>query len=152
MGIRNIGKKAADLLADTFGSLQKVMEADAEKLTAINGFGVTMADSVLEFFSHEQSRHLVERLRQAGVNMLAAHKEIGSAFAGKTFVLTGKFPTMSRSEATQFVEAHGGKVSSTPSSKTDYVVAGEDAGSKLTKAQSLGIKVISEEELIKMAD
>lgn len=152
LGIRNIGKKAADLLADTFGSLQEVMEADAEKLTAINGFGATMADSVLEFFSHEQSRHLVERLKQAGVNMLAAHKETGSAFAGKTFVLTGKFPTMSRSEASQFVEAHGGKVSSTPSSKTDYVVAGEDAGSKLTKAQSLGIAVISEEELIKMAD
>lgn len=152
LGIRNIGKKAADLLAFEFKSMEGLMNASKDDIIAIEGFGEIMADSVIDFFSHETSHHLIEKLKNAGVNMSCANSDKGTAFDGLIFVLTGKFPNMTRSEAEKFITDLGGKVSSSVSSKTDYVVAGEDAGSKLNKANSLGVKVISEEELIKLAD
>ncbi len=152
LGIRNIGKKAAELLASEFKSIDDLLNATKDDIIAIEGFGEIMAESVVEYFSDENSRKLIEKFKTSGVNMTSQTTETGSTLSGFTFVLTGKFPTMSRSEAEKLVIRCGGKVSSSVSSKTDYVVAGEDAGSKLTKANSLGIKVITEEELIKMAE
>lgn len=152
LGIRNIGKKAAELLALEFKDINNLMEAKKDDIIAIEGFGETMADSVVEYFSSDSAVKLINNLKQAGVNLISTNSPTGSSLNGLTFVLTGKFPTMSRSEAEKLVVSLGGKVSSSVSSKTSYVVAGEDAGSKLTKANSLGIKVISEEELLKMAD
>ncbi len=151
LGIRNIGKKAAELLTAKFNTIEDLLNASKDDIIAIEGFGETMADSVLEYFSTESAQQLIERLKNAGVNMTSDTKTTGTALAGLTFVLTGKFPTLSRNEAEKLVVSCGGKVSSSVSSKTDYVVAGEDAGTKLTKANSLGIKVITEDELIKMA-
>ena len=152
LGIRNIGKKAAELLASQFKSIDNLLNATKDDIIAIEGFGEIMADSVVEYFSDEASRKLIEKFKSAGVNMTSKNTEIASTLSGLTFVLTGKFPTMSRSDAEKLVVRYGGKVSSSVSSKTDYVVAGEDAGSKLTKANSLRIKVITEEELLKMAE
>ncbi len=152
LGIRNIGKKAAELLALEFKNIETLMEAKKDDIIAIEGFGETMAESVVQYFSTDSAAKLIEAFKQAGVNLTSSNSPIGSSLSGLTFVLTGKFPKMSRSEAEKLVASLGGKVSSSVSAKTDYVVAGEDAGSKLTKANSLGIKVISEEELLKMAD
>ena len=152
LGIRNIGKKAAELLASQFKSIDNLLNATKDDIIAIEGFGEIMADSVVEYFSDEASRKLIEKFKSAGVNMTSKTTKIASTLSGLTFVLTGKFPTMSRSDAEKLVVRYGGKVSSSVSSKTDYVVAGEDAGSKLTKANSLRIKVITEEELLKMAE
>lgn len=152
LGIRNIGKKAAELLALEFKNIDNLMDAKKDDIIAIEGFGETMAYSVVDYFSNNTAIELINRLKQAGVNLVSTNSPTGSSLSGLTFVLTGKFPTMSRSEAEKLVVSLGGKVSSSVSAKTSYVVAGEDAGSKLTKANSLGIKVISEEELLKMAD
>ncbi len=148
LGIRHIGQKAAKLLADRFGSMEAIMEASAEEISAIDGFGEIMAESAARFFSLPQSRHFVEQLRLAGVNM-EQQKEEGAAdrrFAGMTFVLTGTLPTLKRDEASAIIERYGGKTAGSVSKKTSLVLAGEDAGSKLTKAQQLGIRIIDEEE------
>ncbi len=145
LGIRHIGQKAAKLLADHCGSMEAVMAATAEQLTAIEGFGEIMARSVVEFFALEQSRALVARLAAVGVNMLCQTRRADDRFAGMTFVLTGTLPTLTRAEATAMIEAHGGKASGSVSKKTTYVLAGEEAGSKLIKAQQLGVAVIDEE-------
>lgn len=150
LGIRHIGEKAAKLLASHFGSMEAVMAASAEEIAAIDGFGGVMAQSVESFFSLEPSRVLVERLAQAGVNMTAQTTRVDDRFAGLTFVLTGTLPTMKRSEAAALVEQYGGKTAGSVSKKTDYVLAGEDAGSKLTKAQQLGIPVIDEAAFLAM--
>ena len=152
LGIRNIGKKAAELLALEFKDIDALMDAKKDDIITIEGFGETIAESVCRYFTSNSARKLIDAFKQAGVNLISTNSPIGSSLSGLTFVLTGKFPTMSRSEAEKFVVSLGGKVSSSVSAKTNYVVAGEDAGSKLTKANSLGIKVISEEELLKMAD
>lgn len=152
LGIRNIGKKAAELLASQFKSIDNLLNATKDDIIAIEGFGEIMAESVVEYFAEENSRKLIDKFKASGVNMTTQLAETGTVLSGLTFVLTGKFPTMSRSEAEKLVVRCGGKVSSGVSSKTDYVVAGEDAGSKLTKANSLGIKVITEQELLKMAE
>ena len=152
LGIRNIGKKAAELLTDKFNTVEDLLGAKKDDIIAIEGFGEVMAESVLEYLSSDFAKSTIEKLKMAGVNMTSTTEKAGNSLEGLTFVLTGKFPTMSRSEAEKLVVRSGGKVSSSVSSKTDYVVAGEDAGSKLTKANSLGIKVITEEELIKMAE
>ncbi len=152
LGIRNIGKKAAELLALEFKDIDTLMEAKKDNIIAIEGFGETMADSVVAYFSSNSAKKLIDAFKQAGVNLVSTNSPTGSSLSGLSFVLTGKFPTMSRSEAEKLVVSLGGKVSSSVSAKTSYVVAGEDAGSKLTKANSLGIKVISEEELLKMAN
>lgn len=150
LGIRHIGQKAGKLLSDKFGSMDAIINATAEDICEIEGFGEIMAQSVVDFFSHKESLELIEKLRDYGVNMESKKVVKGNIFEGKTFVLTGTLPTMTRGEATKIIEEFGGKASSSVSKKTDYVLAGEDAGSKLKKANDLGVTVISEEEFRNM--
>lgn len=146
LGIRHIGEKAAKLLAKRFGDMDAILSATAEDISAIDGFGAVMAQSVVAFFALEPSRELVARLRDAGVNMQSQTVVKDARFAGKTFVLTGTLPTLTRSEASALIEQYGGKTSGSVSKKTDYVLAGEEAGSKLVKAQQLGITILDEEQ------
>ncbi len=146
LGIRHIGQKAAKLLSEHFGSMEAIMNASEEALSAIDGFGGIMARAVVDYFSHPSSRHLVEQLAALGVNMVDTTERKDDRFAGMTFVLTGTLPTMTRNEAAELIERYGGKTSGSVSKKTSIVLAGEEAGSKLVKAQQLGIRVINEEE------
>ena len=146
LGIRHIGQKAAKLLAARFGTMDALIAADTDEVCRIDGFGEVMARSVTAFFALEPSRRLVERLAACGVNMTAQQTRTDARFAGMTFVLTGTLPTLTRSEATAMIESHGGKTAGSVSKKTSVVLAGEDAGSKLTKAQQLGIRIIDEDE------
>ena len=150
LGIRNIGQKAADALAQNFGTMDAVMTASSEDISAIDGFGDVMAKSLIEYFSLPQSKKLIEKLKEHGVLMEAEKKVVSEKLHGFTFVLTGTLPTMSRDEASAIIIASGGKVASSVSKKTDYVLAGEKAGSKLNKAESLGIKIIDENEFMEM--
>jgi DNA ligase (NAD+) len=150
LGIRNIGTVAAAALASRFGSLEKCFDATKEELCAIEDFGEITADSVIDFFSHEGNRMLCQRLIDLGLTVSSTAAPTGDKLAGATFVLTGTLPTMSRDEASTLIKQNGGKVTGSVSKKTTYVVAGSDAGSKLTKAQTLGVKIISEEELLAM--
>ena len=150
LGIRNIGAVAAAALASRFGTLEAAMEATAEDLCAIPDFGEITALCVVNYFSHEQNRALCRRLTEAGLVTKSTAAPTSDRYAGKTFVLTGTLPTMSRDEASALIKAQGGKVSGSVSKKTDYVVAGEAAGSKLTKANELGITVIDEATLLEM--
>lgn len=150
LGIRHIGQKAAALLAEHFETMDTLMQATKEKILEIDGFGEVMADSVVQFFALPQSKELVHTLQALGVNMRSQKEIVDERFKGKTFVLTGTLPTMTRSEAGKMIESYGGKTSSSVSKKTDYVLAGEDAGSKLTKAQTLGVPILSETEFLEM--
>ena len=150
LGIRNIGVVAATALAARYGTLDAVMNATVEELCTIPDFGEITALCVVDFFSHEQNRALCQRLADAGVLTVSTATPTGDKFAGVTFVITGTLPTMSRDEASALIKAQGGKVAGSVSSKTAYVVAGEAAGSKLTKARELGVTVIDEAELLKM--
>ncbi len=150
LGIRNIGEVAATALAVRYGSLEALMNATKEELCEIEDFGEITAGCVVDFFSHEGNRQLCKKLAEAGLVTHSVSEPVGELLAGATFVLTGTLPTMSRDEASALIKAAGGKVSGSVSKKTTYVVAGEAAGSKLTKAQSLGVKIISEEELLKL--
>ncbi len=150
LGIRLIGSKAAKNIAGHFGNIDAIMSATAEEVSAIDDVGDKMAESLVHYFSEPETKELIERMKAAGVNMVAEERPTGGSFDGKTFVLTGTLPTLKRSEAQKIIEDNGGKVSGSVSKKTDYVVAGEEAGSKLDKANSLGIAVITEEELLKM--
>ena len=150
LGIRNIGQKAADALAQNFGTMDAVMTASSEDISAIDGFGDVMAKSLIEYFSLPQSKKLIEKLKEHGVLMEAEKKVVSDKLHGFTFVLTVTLPTMSRDEASAIIIASGGKVASSVSKKTDYVLAGEKAGSKLNKAESLGIKIIDENEFMEM--
>ena len=149
-GIRNIGDKAAALLAEHFGSLQAIREATEEQIGEINGFGGVMAQSVTEFFAKDGTTDLVHRLADAGVNMQWKGEPKGNKLAGKTLVVTGTLETLSRSEAEALIVKNGGKASGSVSKKTAYVVAGAAAGSKLTKAQALGVPVLTEAEFLAM--
>ena len=149
-GIRHIGAKAAKLLSVNFGTLEKIMSATKEEILLIDGFGEIMAESAVEFFALEPTKKMIEELQKAGVNMKSLAEVKDNRFQGMTFVLTGTLPTMSRSEASEIIEGFSGKTSSSVSKKTTYVLAGEDAGSKLTKAQTLGITIISEEDFKEM--
>lgn len=144
LGIRNIGDKAAALLAEHFGSLQAVRDASLEQLCEIDGFGAVMAQSVQEFFAKDGTTDLLNRLQEAGINMQWKGAKKGTALAGKTLVVTGTLPTLSRQEAEALIVQNGGKATGSVSKKTSYVVAGAAAGSKLTKAQTLGIPVLDE--------
>lgn len=144
LGIRNIGDKAAALLAEHFGSMEAIRSAGIEQMCEIDGFGSVMAQSVREFFDKEGTSDLLARLEKAGVNMQWTGTPKGTALAGKTLVVTGTLPTLSRQEAEALIVQNGGKASGSVSKKTSYVVAGTAAGSKLTKAQALGIPVIDE--------
>lgn len=151
LGIRFVGERTAEILADTFGSLDKIRGADAETLQQADEVGPKVAQSIVEFFREERNLKLVERLREAGLQFEhEVKKKAGGALAGRTFVLTGTLPAMTREEATARIEAAGGKVTASVSKKTSYVVAGAEAGSKLQKAQTLGVPVIDEAELIRM--
>lgn len=151
LGIRNIGQKAATLLCERFGNMDRIIGADTEEISSIDTFGNIMAESVVKAFREPHRLELIRRLREAGVNMNYTKKSAGDGrFNGITFVLTGTLPTMKRDEAKVLIESFGGKVSGSVSKKTGYVVAGEEAGSKLVKAQELGIKIIDEAALIEM--
>ena len=150
LGIRNIGAVAATALAARYGTLEATMDATVEDLCGIPDFGEITALCVVNYFSHEQNRALCRRLSEAGLMTRSTAAPTGDRYAGKTFVLTGTLPTMSRDEASALIKAQGGKVSGSVSKKTDYVVAGEAAGSKLTKANELGVTVIDEATLLEM--
>ena len=152
LGIRNIGEQAAKLLCRNFPTIEAVMSASLEEVQAIDGFGDVMAQHVVDFFAMPETHRLIERFRAAGLNLneIVTAPASSSKITGKTFVLTGTLPTLKRSEAKKLIEDAGGKVSSSVSSKTDYVVAGEEAGSKLEKAHQLNITVLSEEELLNL--
>lgn len=150
LGIRHIGQKAAKLLADHFGTMEAIMTATAEEIEAIDGFGAIMAQSVVTFMAMTPSREFIAHLRACGVNMDCLTERVDDRFAGMTFVLTGTLPSLKRSEAAAMIEARGGKASGSVSKNTTYVLAGEDAGSKLTKAQQLGIPIIDEATFLEM--
>ena len=152
LGIRGIGQKAAQLLAKQFGTMDALMGAQVDDISVIEGMGGVMANNVTEFFSHSGTHDLIARLKAAGVNMTSTLASQGDRAKGLTFVLTGTLPTLSRSDATKLIEAQGGKVSSSVSKKTSYVVAGEAAGSKLDKANELGVAVLTEQQLIKLLE
>lgn len=150
LGVPEVGEKTAAELASAFGSMEKLSWATLEQLTALDGFGEVVAQNIVSFFLEERNRVQIERLAKAGVNMESTKVKAGDTFEGKTFVLTGTLPTLKRNEAKELIESLGGKVSSSVSKKTDYVVAGEEAGSKLTKANELGITILTEEQLLQM--
>ena len=147
LGIRHIGQRAAKLLSDKFRTLDDIANASLEEISSIEGFGDIMAQSVVSYFSMEQSKVLVNEIKELGLNtnnLTEKSNAEENAFTGKTFVITGTLPTYKRSEASAIIEKFGGKVSGSVSKKTDFVLAGEEAGSKLTKAQQLGITIIDE--------
>lgn len=150
LGIRNIGEKAAKSLASHFEDIENLFSATKEELVSIEDFGEITADDVINFFSHSQTKELVEKLKSAGVKTRYEKEKKGDIFGGLTFVLTGTLPTLSRSEASKIIESYGGKCVSSVSKNTDFVLAGDAAGSKLTKAEALGIKIIDEDGLMKM--
>lgn len=151
LGIRHIGVSASKLLCEHFGSIDNIMNASVEEMASIGGFGEIMARSVADYFSHSANLQLVQRIIACGVNNVATKPTAkGDQLAGTTVVITGTLPSLSRNEATELLSSFGAKVSSSVSKKTDFLLAGENAGSKLTKAQELGIKVISEKELREM--
>jgi DNA ligase (NAD+) len=150
LGIRFVGERTAQALAEEFGSMDALMAATAEELERVNDVGPRVAAAVREFFDEAQNRELVEQLRAAGLTFTAEKRKRSSELDGLTFVLTGTLPTLSREEAKEKIEAAGGKVSGSVSKKTNYVVAGEDAGSKLEKAQQLGVSVIDEKGLLQL--
>lgn len=150
LGIRNIGETAATLLTECFGSMEAIMSAEEESIAKINGFGDIMAKSVVSFFARSGSRDLVARLVSAGVNMVYHGEQKTDYLAGKTLVVTGTLPHLSRDEAEALIVKNGGKAAGSVSKKTSFVLAGEAAGSKLTKAQQLGVPVIDEDEFYNM--
>lgn len=150
LGIRQVGEAAGRVLARRFGSVEALEKASLEELTAVNDVGETTARYILDWFSNPQSQHLLSRLREAGVSFASNEEPVGDRFAGMTFVLTGGLDSMSRDEAKARIEALGGKVSSSVSKKTSLVVAGESAGSKLTKAQELGVRIIDEAAFLEL--
>ena len=152
LGIRNIGEVAAAALAARYKTLDALMLATREELCKIQDFGEITADCVVDFFSHEHNIELCKKLSDLGLNTSSTFVQLDNRFEGLTFVLTGTLPSMSRDAASAMIKDRGGKVSGSVSSKTSYVLAGEDAGSKLTKAKNLGISIIDEEEFLKMCN
>ena len=150
LGIRHIGLKASKLLCDKFGNIDGIMKASKEDILSVEGFGEIMADSLTEFMSRDGTKDIIRRFRSFGVNTESRKQVKDSRFQGMTFVLTGALSEFTRDEASAVIESFGGKTSSSVSKKTSCVLAGEDAGSKLRKANELGIKVISEKEFSEM--
>lgn len=152
LGIRNIGQASAKLLCEKFGDIDNIMSATAEEIATIDGFGEVMAESVVKELNEPHMIRLINRLKEYGVNTSFERIQIDNRFEGMTFVLTGTLPTLKRNDAKLIIEKYGGKASGSVSKKTSYVLAGEEAGSKLTKAQELGIPIISEDEFLKMTE
>jgi DNA ligase (NAD+) len=152
LGIDHVGETAAKQLARHFGTMDALMSATEDDVLAIHGMGETIAKSLTDWFRGKQARKLVERLRARGLNFEEPRQKTTGALKGTTVVLTGTLPTMSREQATELIESNGGKVTSGVSKKTSFVVAGADAGSKLEKARTLGVKVIDEAELQAMIE
>ncbi len=150
LGIRFVGERTAQFLAEHFASMEALEHASQEELQEVNEIGPRIAESIVEFFSIAANRRLIERLREAGLTLSGHKKQRGTKLAGKTFVLTGTLAHFTRDEAKKMIEDAGGKVAGSVSKKTDYVVAGTDAGSKLDKAKDLGVKVIDEKEMEKL--
>ena len=150
-GIRHVGQKAAKVLAEHFGSMDAILEASPLEMMAIRDIGDATSESLRSWLDNEQNLHLIERLKAAGINMTEkVERKADARFAGKTFVLTGTLPDYTRDQAAAIIESFGGKVSSSVSKKTSYVLAGEDAGSKLTKAQTLGVAIIDQQQFDEM--
>lgn len=152
LGIRNIGQKAAEDLSKHFKDLNNLMNATIDDIIAIDGIGDTMAKSIVDFFTIEETRKLIDRLKSAGVNFKNLSTSTGDTFNGLTFVLTGTLPNLSRAEASKIIKDLGGNISSSVSKNTNFVVAGMEAGSKLSKALQLGVPVIDEEKLLNLAE
>jgi DNA ligase (NAD+) len=148
LGIRFVGERTAELLAEEFGSIQALEAASAEELERVEEVGPRISQAILEFFAQKANLALIESLLKAGVNMTAEKKQRSAQLAGLTFVLTGSLPTLTRDEAKARIEAAGGKTAGSVSKKTSYVVAGEEAGSKLDKARELKIPVLDEAGLL----
>lgn len=150
LGIKNVGHRASELLCERYGDIDQLMAATEEELSAIDNIGDIMAQNIVAYFAQEKNRQLIERLRVGGVNTTAAQSQKGDALAGQKFVVTGKLSRYTRDEITAFIKQNGGAAASSVSKKTSYVIAGEDAGSKLEKAQALGVPVLSEDEFLQM--
>jgi DNA ligase (NAD+) len=151
LGIRHVGERLAELLAQRFRTLDALMNASEEELLQVEEVGPTVAQSIISFFQDERNREMIRKLREAGVQIIEeVSPQKAGALAGKTFVFTGTLKTLTRGQAEALVKAAGGRVSSSVSRKTDYVVAGEEPGSKLQKARELGVTVLSEEEFLKL--
>ncbi len=147
LGIRHVGERTAQALAEHFGNIDDTIAADIPTLTAINDIGPKVAATIHDFFLNDRNLALVHRLKELGLTMPAEKRVTTSTLEGLTFVLTGTLPTLTREAAKEMIESAGGRVSGTVSKKTNYVVAGEEAGSKLDKAQSLGVPVLDEAAL-----
>jgi DNA ligase (NAD+) len=150
LGIRQVGAKAGRVLAASFGSMDALMNATVDELTEVPDVGLVTAQNIVEWFSQPQSRHMIQRLREAGVNFENKRVIADTRFAGKIFVLTGALTKFTRDEATEKIELFGGKASGSVSKKTSYVVVGENAGSKERKARELGIPILSEDDFLAM--
>jgi len=150
LGIRFVGERTAQFLAEHFGSMDPLMTAGEEELQEVNEVGPRIAASIVEFFHEPKNRALINQLQELGLRLTGTKKQRGTKLAGKTFVLTGTLAHYSRDEAKKLIEDAGGKVTGSVSKKTDYVVAGADAGSKLDKAKELGVAVIKEQEMEKL--
>jgi DNA ligase (NAD+) len=149
LGIANIGEIAAKQIAKHFGSMDAIAGATIDDVLAIHGMGETLAESVVSWFSDKKARKLIDRLRERGLTFDEPQTHTGSALKGATVVITGTLPTLSREQAAALIESNGGRVSSSVSKKTSFIVAGEEAGSKLEKARQLGVEVIDEAELLR---
>ena len=149
-GIRHIGQKAAKIIADKFSDIEEIFCAKSEDFEAIDGIGSVLAESIYEFFSLESTRVMVDKFKEYGLNTTEPNSVIDNRFEGMTFVLTGTLPTYTRQEAAAIIESMGGKTSSSVSKKTSIVLAGEEAGSKLDKANALVVRVIDEAEFLEM--
>lgn len=152
LGIPNVGRKTARELASRFGSLDALKAASVEELTAIPDVGEIVAGSVVEFFSFHENVEMVERLLDAGVNPKHESETLSGSLTGKTVVVTGTLPTLSREDAERLIVLHGGRAAGSVSKKTSFVLAGEKAGGKLAKAESLGVPVVSEEAFMRMLE
>jgi DNA ligase (NAD+) len=150
LGIRFVGERTAQFLAEHFGSMDALINASEQELLEVNEVGPRIAESIAQFFREPRNRELIKQLREAGLKFTGKKKERGTKLAGKTFVLTGTLAHYTRDEAKKMIEDAGGKVTGSVSKKTDYVVAGADAGSKLDKAKELGVKVIDEKGMAEL--
>lgn len=150
LSIRNVGKETADILANEFGSIEKLMSANIHTLAEINGIGDKMAEEIYDFFHNEKNIEMINEFKTLGIAPIQTNQALSEIFKGATFVLTGTLENMTRDEASDLIKSHGGKTSSSVSKNTSYVLAGANAGSKLDKAQNLGIKILTEQEFLEM--